>query len=164
MMSTYLILSIDKSNTAEEAMEVVDLALKYRHRGVVGIDLCGNPLRGDVSTFRDAFIKAKQHGLKITIHFGEVASPGLEKELETLLSYEPDRIGHVIHVPDVLKAEICEKKLGLELCLSCNVLARLIPGDFADHHFGYWRDSGCPVILCVSPPITIDLHKHSFNH
>lgn len=129
---------------------MVHLALKYRARGVVGIDLCGNPCKGDVSTFRHAFALAKQHGLKTTLHFGEIALPSLDQELQTLLSYSPDRLGHVIHVPDVLKVEIAERKLGLELCLSCNVHAKMITGSFPDHHFGFWRDKGCPIVLCVS--------------
>lgn len=151
-MPTYLILSVDRSNTAAEAMSVVDLAIKHRSRGIIGIDLCGNPTSGDISIYGPAFAKAKQHHLKLTLHFGEVPSPFLEQELRTLLSYNPDRLGHVIHVPDIIKREITARKLALELCLSCNVHAKLIPGGFAEHHFGYWWDKGCPIILCVSTP------------
>ena len=64
-----------------------------------------------------------------------------------MLEYEPDRIGHVINVPDDVKAEIVRRKLGLELCLSCNVHAKMITGTFGDHHFGYWRETGCPIAL-----------------
>ena len=149
-MPTYLILSIDRKNTAAEALEVVDLALEYRERGVVGIDLCGNPAIGDVSTFGEAFAKARHHNLPFTLHFAEISTPSLEPELRTLLSYQPGRIGHVIHVPPTLKDEIAKRRLGLELCLSCNVHAKLTTGGFADHHFGYWRNTGCPLILCVS--------------
>ena len=38
-----LILSVDRRNSLEEAMETVDLAIKYRHKGIVGVDLCGDP-------------------------------------------------------------------------------------------------------------------------
>lgn len=65
-MPSYLILSIDRRNTPEEALSVVDMAIEHRSRGIVGIDLCGDPTKGDVSTFKDAFAKAKEHGLKIT--------------------------------------------------------------------------------------------------
>lgn len=70
-MSTFLILSIDRRNTPAQAMETVNLALKFQHRGVVGIDLCGNPTKGDVATFRDAIARARSGGLKITLHFAE---------------------------------------------------------------------------------------------
>lgn len=147
-MSTYLILSIDRRSSALEAMEVVDLAIEYKSRGVIAVDLCGDPSKGDISMYREAFLKARNHGLKLTLHFAEIPdSP--PKELETLLSFEPERIGHVIHTSDSLKREIIARRLGLELCLSCNVHAKLTSGGFRNHHFGFWRDTGCPVILCV---------------
>ena len=149
-MPTYLILSIDRRNTAGQAMETVDLAIKYRSRGVVGVDLCGDPSKGDVSTFREAFVKAQLHGLKIALHFAEISRQGLEMELSTLLSYQPDRLGHVIHVPESVKQEIICKGIGVELCVSCNVQAQMTEGGIADHHFGYWKDSPCPIALCVS--------------
>jgi len=149
-MVTKLILSIDRRNTPQEALEVVDLALTYRDQGIVGIDLCGDPAKGDISIFRPAFQKAKDNALNITIHFAEAPASATEKELNTLLEYEPQRIGHVIHVPEDIKKVIIERKLGLELCLSCNVHAKMITGSFGDHHFGEWRGSGCPVVLCVS--------------
>lgn len=148
-MSTNLILSVDRKNSEIEAMEVVHLAIKYQSRGVVAVDLCGDPSQGDVSLFRAAFAKAKHYGLKLTLHFAEVPSSSFEEELMTLLSYEPERIGHVIHVSESIKKEIATRKLGLELCLSCNVHAKLISGGFSDHHFGYWKDKHCPIILCV---------------
>ena len=147
--STYLILSVDRRNTAVEAMDVVNLAIKYHSRGIVGIDLCGNPLKGDISIFREAFSKAKASGLKLTLHFAEVSASSSELELRTLMSYDPERIGHVIHVPGSIDQEIRDRKIGLELCLSCNVHAKLIEGDISDHHFGIWLDSANPIALCV---------------
>ena len=148
-MTTYLILSILRTDTASQAMEVIDLAIKHKHRGIVGIDICGNPEKGDVSIYRDAFAKARQNNLKLTLHFAEVPASSTVEELETLLSYEPNRLGHVINVPDVIKEKIVSRKLGLELCLTCNVNAKLISGGYATHHFSHWRNTGCPVILCV---------------
>lgn len=148
-MVTKLILSIDRRNSEEEASEVVDLALRYRDQGVVGVDLCGDPAKGNVDIFRSAFAKAKEKGLKTTIHFAEAQQSSSEHELLTLLSFGPDRIGHVIHVPDAIKEVIIERKLGLELCLSCNVKFKMTSGSFADHHFMYWKGTGCPITLCV---------------
>lgn len=150
LMTTFLILSIDRRNTAKEAIEVVDLAIQFRSRGVVGVDLCGNPTNGDVSIFRDAFVKAKEHGLKITLHFAEVPASSTARELKTLLSFDPDRLGHLCHVPEHLKQEIIRRGCGLELCVSCNVKAKLIEGGIADHHFGYWKETCCSLALCVS--------------
>ena len=150
-MTVNLILALDRGHsTPISALEIVDLAIAHRARGIVGIDVCGNPTKGDVSILRAAFAKAKANGLGVTVHFAEmeeVATPG---ELETLLDFEPDRLGHVIHVPEELKGEIARRRLGLELCMSCNVHAKMFDGGFLDHHFGYWRFQDCPVVLCVS--------------
>lgn len=148
-MKTNLILSIDRRNDLPTALSVVDLAVKYRSRGVVGIDLCGDPAVGDVSIFEPAFRAAKAHGLKVTLQFAEAPQSSTDKELWTLLSYNPDRIGHVINVPGDVKEEILRRKLGLELCLSCNVHAKMITGTYGDHHFGWWRETACPIALSV---------------
>jgi len=42
-METNLILSVDRRDSLETATETVDLALRYRDKGVVGVDLCGDP-------------------------------------------------------------------------------------------------------------------------
>lgn len=153
VMTTYLILSIDRRNSAEEALEVVDLAIQYRSRGIVGVDLCGDPSKGDVSTFQEAFRRAKLHGLKITLHFAEILASSSLTELNTLLSFKPDRVGHVIHVPGEVRNQIIAMKLGLELCVSCNVQAKMIRGGVADHHIMSWIKTGCPVVLCASVPM-----------
>jgi adenosine deaminase len=150
-MKTNLILSVDRRNDLSTALHVVDLAIKFRDQGVVGVDLCGDPAVGDVCIFQPAFEHAKKHDLKITIHFAEAPQSSTAKELWTLLSYNPDRIGHVINVPDDVKEEIVKRKLGLELCLSCNVHAKMITGTYSDHHFGWWMETGCPIALSVRP-------------
>ena len=150
-----LILSIDRHNTLAEAHDVVELAVKHMDQGVVGVDLCGNPLKGDISIFKPAFARAKARGLGITVHFAEVAESGTSTELQTLLDFQPDRLGHVIHVPADIKEIIKQRRLGLELCLSCNVLAKLTEGGFQGHHFGEWRQSQCPITLSVSPCCSI---------
>lgn len=161
-MRAFLILSVDRRNTAAEAEEVVDLALKHRSAGVVGVDLCGNPAKGDVRVFTNAFGRAKAAGLKITLHFAETEASATDQELETLLSWAPDRLGHVIHVKNKFRERIERECIGVELCLSCNVHAKLITGTFSDHHFGEWRHSHVPLALCVRyPHITCNLMTDS---
>jgi adenosine deaminase len=96
--------------------------------------------------------------LGTTIHFAETiySNNNNAEELKTLLSFEPDRLGHVIHIPDEIKEKIAAKKIALELCMSCNVHAKMIVGGggYEDHHFGeWWLRTECPVSLCVSPSL-----------
>ncbi|KAI0118595.1 Metallo-dependent hydrolase [Nemania sp. FL0031] len=146
-----LILSIDRRNTLAEASEVVALATRFADRGVVAVDLCGDPAKGDVSLFTPAFAAARAAGLKITIHFAEAECSASEAELATILRWNPDRLGHVIHVPKHVKKEIAARPgIGLELCLSCNVKAKMIVGSFDAHHFGeWWRIDGPVVVPCT---------------
>jgi len=72
------------------------------------------------------------------IIFAEALASSGDEELWTLLSWQPDRIGHVIHVTDDLKQEIVKRQIGVELCLSCNVHAKMITGSYQDHHFSWW--------------------------
>ncbi|KAF2838058.1 Metallo-dependent hydrolase [Patellaria atrata CBS 101060] len=148
-MQTNLILSVDRRNTLEEAYKVIDLAIVRKGKGVVGVDLCGNPEKGDIAIFRPAFERAKEAGLGITLHFAETRASATEDELRELLSWRPDRLGHVIHVNDDLRREIVKRNIGVELCLSCNVHAKLTEGSFEDHHFGWWKESGVGVAICT---------------
>lgn len=150
-IQTRLILSVDRRNTLAEAHEVVTLATRFRDRGVVAVDLCGDPAKGDVALFTPAFEAARAAGLKITIHFAEAECSASETELDTILKWSPDRLGHVIHVPEHVRERIAAQKgIGLELCLSCNVQAKMIVGSFDAHHFGeWWQVDGPVVVPCV---------------
>lgn len=154
-MRTFLILSIDRRDTAAEAMAVVELAQRLRHRGVVGVDLCGDPRVGDVSTFADAFREARAGGLGVTVHFGEVQGAVEGGEGEALLGFGPGRVGHVVHVREGVREEVLRRGLGVELCVSCNVQAGLTEGGVGGHHFGWWWERGGNVVLCVSLPVVL---------
>lgn len=91
--------------------------------------------------------------MSLTLHFAEVAETSSDDELFTLLSYQPDRLGHVIHVSDAVKSEITRKRIPLELCISCNVQINMHPDVkcHGDHHFGeWWKEKTCPLVICVS--------------
>ncbi|KAF5024899.1 hypothetical protein F66182_3021 [Fusarium sp. NRRL 66182] len=148
-LHTRLILSVDRRHTPEQAASTLALALKYRNQGVVGLDLCGDPTArpgGEIGIFTPVFQEAKKQGLGITVHFAEAEASGSKEELETLLSWEPGRLGHVIWEDEETKMEIARRELCLELCLSCNVRAGMVRGGFEGHHFGHWRGVAGPKI------------------
>ncbi|KAF9776298.1 hypothetical protein IL306_005525 [Fusarium sp. DS 682] len=148
-LHTRLILAIDRRHTPEQAASTLELALKYRSQGVVGLDLCGDPTArpaGQISIFTPVFKEAKKKGLGITVHFAEAEASGSKEELDTLLSWEPGRLGHVIWEDEETKKGIAKRKLCLELCLSCNVRAGMVSGGFEGHHFGHWRGVKGPKI------------------
>ncbi|KAF4469399.1 adenosine deaminase [Fusarium albosuccineum] len=148
-MHTRLILAVDRRHTRDQASNTLALALKHRNEGVVGLDLCGDPTArpdGEISVFTPVFEEAKREGLGITVHFAEAEASGTQKELQTLLSWEPGRLGHVIWEDEATKQEISKRGLCLELCLSCNVRAGMVRGGFEGHHFGHWSGVEGPKI------------------
>ncbi|PSS00915.1 hypothetical protein BD289DRAFT_464932 [Coniella lustricola] len=127
--------------------------------GVVGIDLCGDPTATGIAALQPAFTAARTRlpHLGLTLHFAEAEASGSDAELLMLLrEWQPDRIGHVIHLSEAVKREVAAYRngqglgLGLELCLSCNVHAGMIQGGFESHHFGeWWKVDGPTVVLCT---------------
>lgn len=151
-LEVFLVLSVDRRMTKEQAKGVVKSALTYHYPDidrarVVGVDLCGNPAKGDVAAFKSTFQVAKDLGMGLTVHFAEIPQSSTDEELDTILSWEPDRLGHCIHVSRKFEDIIKERCLGLELCLSCNVLTGLTTGGYGQHHIKEWLESHCPIAL-----------------
>ncbi|KAI8455802.1 hypothetical protein BY996DRAFT_7009963 [Phakopsora pachyrhizi] len=86
-MKVSLILSVNWDSSFINVRNLVDMALGLRDRNppVVGIDVCGNPLRSELYQLIAPELKrAKSEGLKLTIHFAECAVE--PREIETGVS------------------------------------------------------------------------------
>jgi adenosine deaminase len=70
-----LIVSIDRRMGKSDLEECLNLAcaLTAAGRRVVGVDLCGDPLAGNMDDFAPYFAQAKDAGLGITLHIAEVS-------------------------------------------------------------------------------------------
>jgi adenosine deaminase len=105
----------------------VHKAIKYRDKGVIGIDVAG-PERKSFSMKRHAklFQEARAAGLGLTIHTGEAGSL---KELKFVVrEIQPERIGHgILCVKDPrLMKEIAAKGIVLEICPTSNLRNSII--------------------------------------
>jgi adenosine deaminase len=72
MICRFLV-SIDRSGSVQEADENVALAIEFSQQPdtlVVGVDLGGNPTKNDFRDFLPVLAKARQAGLKTTVHCG----------------------------------------------------------------------------------------------
>lgn len=69
-----LIVSMDRRMDEATLRECLDLAKKLKEEGepVVGVDLCGDPMSGDMALFHKYFDEAKAAGLGVTLHIAEV--------------------------------------------------------------------------------------------
>ena len=95
-----LILMMDRTFTADQNMVIVEKALRYATRGVVGVDIAGprpGGARYDYTQIREHVELARDGGLGVTIHVGEEGGRlGVEELAEVVESLRPDRIGHGI--------------------------------------------------------------------
>jgi adenosine deaminase len=69
-----LIVSVDRRMSGRDLEECINLAIKLRNSGrrVVGIDVCGDPLKGDMHIFTKHILRAKAAGLGLSVHIAEV--------------------------------------------------------------------------------------------
>ncbi|RVX08094.1 Adenosine deaminase-like protein [Vitis vinifera] len=127
------------------AMETVKLALEMRDQGVVGIDLSGNPTVGDWMTFLPALKFAREQGLSITLHCGEVPNP---KEIQAMLEFLPERVGHACFFKEDHWENAKSSKIPVEICLTSNIRTGSI-SSLDVHHFGDLYHAKHPLILCT---------------
>src|SRR5262245_51201293 len=78
---------------------LVKKAIRYRPRGVVGVDLAGSEhhaieLGSEVDAYGELFARARANGLGVTIHTGETPLTAAAGLLRVLERWRPDRIGH----------------------------------------------------------------------
>ncbi|KAI4342923.1 hypothetical protein MLD38_027486 [Melastoma candidum] len=139
------LLSIDRRESAASAMETVDLALGMREMGVVGIDLSGNPTKGEWVTFIPALEYARKQGLKISLHCGEVPN---RTEINGMLDFHPDRVGHACCLNDAEFECLKTLKIPVEICLTSNIRTGTI-SSIDIHHFADLHRDKHPMVLCT---------------
>jgi adenosine deaminase len=108
---------------------ILDKAIKYRDRGVLGIDLAGPEkinleLRlNEAQRYERLFDRARAAGLKTTVHTGETSHTSGEGVLATLKHLKPHRIGHGIRAAYNEEAlnRLADTGVVLELCPSSNL-------------------------------------------
>ncbi|CAH0552152.1 unnamed protein product [Brassicogethes aeneus] len=146
-----LLLSLDRSHSKEVSEEALDLIIKMKERYpniIRGVDLCGNPNEGKFCG--DLFLKARENGLKLAIHCGEVKN---NAEVKDILKIQPDRIGHgtCIHPGYGGSQDIWDlyKKLKIptECCLTSNVVCGSSES-YEKHHVQEWIKNELP--FCIN--------------
>ena len=108
---------------------ILDKAIKYQSRGVLGIDLAGPEkmnleLRlNEAQRYERLFDRARAAGLKTTVHTGETSHTSGEGVLATLKYLKPHRIGHGIRAAYNEEAldRLADTGVVLELCPSSNL-------------------------------------------
>ncbi len=146
-----LLISIDRRKSIEDADENVELAVEYNKSDpdvVVGVDLSGDARINELDHYYPALLKAKSHGLKVSLHFAE---ENREAEAEFVLKNAqliPDRLGHCTYVPPTLWSVFRELAVPAEICLTSNVKCGSVSG-YDQHHLKIFHENELPFCICT---------------
>ena len=132
-----LILMMDRTFSLDLNAIVVEKAIRWAPRGIVGIDIAGPRPNGGRYPYRDLeplVAVARRAGLGVTIHVGEEGGPdGLDEIGEVAEALRPDRIGHGILAAQDRETTALLGRLGivLEICPTSNLLTKALPDEEA---------------------------------
>jgi len=145
-----ILLSLKRKSTPECAQKTVDLALKYRDKGVVGIDIGDSSVDGNIINILPILVSAKAKGIPFVVHMGE--SPQETDQMLLLQHLEPVRIGHGVYLSSKAVRWIKNHNIPLEVCLSSSVCARMVK-QHALHPGLKFYSEGHPVAVCTDDPL-----------
>ncbi|HVF26410.1 MAG TPA: adenosine deaminase [Anaerolineales bacterium] len=101
-----------RSMGPESCAKTVDWAIRHKNE-IVGVDLADSERDFPLSEFVQPIMKAKDAGLKVTIHTGEDTPASFVRE--TIELANPDRIGHGIHAIEDMQVIDLIKERGITL-------------------------------------------------
>ncbi|MGP3985456.1 adenosine deaminase [Streptomyces sp. 3N207] len=134
---------------AARALEIAELANRYRDLGVVGFDIAGAEAGHPPTRHLDAFEYLKRENNHFTIHAGEAF--GLPSIWQALQWCGADRLGHGVRIIDDIQvgengavklgrlaSYVRDKRIPLELCPTSNLQTGAAPS-YAEHPIGLLR-------------------------
>jgi adenosine deaminase len=160
-----LILMMDRTFTARQNEVIVEKAIRWSSRGVVGVDIAGprpNGARYDYRQVQPMVETAREAGLGVTIHVGEEGGDmGREEIAEVLEVLRPDRIGHGILAAgdDELMRALREAEIVLEICPTSNLLTKALADEAAVHDvFRAFIENGVRFTIATDGPEMMRTH------
>jgi adenosine deaminase len=132
--------------TAARSLDIAELAVRWRYRGVCGFDIAGAEAGYPPTRHLDAFEHVRRENFRLTIHAGEAF--GLPSIWEAVQVCGTDRLGHGVRIVDDISADpdgtprlgllaglIRDGRVPLELCPTSNVHSGAAPS-IAEHPIG----------------------------
>jgi adenosine deaminase len=135
----------------ERVVKAAEYAARRSNPLITGFNLAGEERLFRVADFARAFDIARDAGLGITIHAGELA--GASSVRDALDHVHPSRISHgvrAIEDPDLVR-RLAEEGVVLEVCPGSNVALGVFP-DFESHPLRALADAGVRVTLNSDDP------------
>ena len=141
-----LIICAIRNMAPSVSQELAELAVAFRHRGVVGFDLAGGEAGHPARAHARAFEYARMHDLACTCHAGEGDGPDSVRQAVHVCG--ADRLGHATRlIEDSSLTDYCnDRRIPLEICLTSNVQTHAA-ASYATHPFREYFDRGLNVVL-----------------
>ncbi len=159
-----LILMMDRTFSERQNAIIVDKAIAWADRGVVGVDIAGprpGGTRYDYTSVQPMVETARAAGLGVTIHVGEEGVTGAEEIGEVVEYLKPDRIGHgILAARDpALMALLREAEIVLEICPTSNLLTKALADEAAIRAtFRAFVDHGVAFTIATDGPEMMGTH------
>jgi adenosine deaminase len=150
-----LLITIVREFGVRVSEQVLELAIAYQDRGVVGIDLAGHEESHSARPFADVCRRAQKAGLGVTVHAGEVG--GAENVREAIEFLGAKRIGHGVRsIEDHRVVRILqEHNIALEVCPTSN-LQTGVTHAFTQHPLRDLYHLAVPVTINTDDPSVSD--------
>jgi adenosine deaminase len=154
--------------SAEDSLEMAQLAVEFRNDGVVAFDMAGPEKGNPAARHVAAFNYAREHNLGVTVHAGE--GDGAESVRQAVHICGANRIGHgtrLIEDAD-LTQYVNDRRIALEICLTSNVQTR-VTDSYERHPLREYFDRGLNVTLntdnrLMSGTTLTDEYVHAAEH
>src|SRR2546426_7588921 len=160
-----LILMMDRTFTSEQNSVIVEKAIGWAPRGIVGVDIAGprpDGRRYDYRQVAPMVEEARSAGLGVTIHVGEEGGDmGREEIGQVVEVLRPDRIGHGILAAEhtELMAALRDAEIVLEICPTSNLLTKALPSEEALRDtFRSFVDAGVQFTIATDGPEMMRTH------
>ncbi len=150
------------------SMDLADLTVEFKRKGVVAFDLAGAEYNNPAKMHREAFYRVGNANVAATIHAGEAFGP---ESIHQALHYcNANRIGHgtrLFEDPELMEY-VNDFRIPLEICLTSNVQTRAVPS-FDQHPVRAYYDEGIVVTLntdnrLMSATTVTDEHWRAHEH
>ena len=145
-----IIVSVNRGLTLEDAEKNLEIAKNCKV--CVGLDFSGNPNQGKFRDFIEVFEKAREFGLKITVHTAEVQD---DQDTDDILRFKPDRLGHCCFLSAEAEEFVLKHRIPIEMCPSSNMAVMNLQ-TLAEHHFARFHEKNHPIALCTDDTLLFD--------
>jgi len=136
-----------RNMSPEVSLELANLTVAYKGKGVVAFDLAGAEYNFPAKKHKEAFYTVIDHNMCTTVHAGEAY--GAESIAQALHYCHADRIGHGTRLyenPD-LEQYVNDRRVPLEICITSNMQTHAVPS-IVSHPVRRYFDLG--IVVCLN--------------